>query len=140
MQSKRVNVGYIELLDVLRALDLDGARGPSERLASLEASLLQLVSSVDESTLAPADQALLVGLGSRRRARPSGIAPTNLHESLCRRERQTLELLLTGASEKEIAAQLGLSVHTVHQYVKAIYRRFDVTSRAQLMARSLRAS
>ena len=34
----------------------------------------------------------------------------------------------------------GLSVHTVHQYVKAIYRRFRVSSRAQLMASRLRPS
>ncbi len=34
------------------------------------------------------------------------------------RERQTLDLLLTGESEKRIAARLGLSGHTVHEYVK----------------------
>jgi DNA-binding CsgD family transcriptional regulator len=54
------------------------------------------------------------------------------------RYRETLEWLLTGATEKEIAVGLGLSVHTVHQYVKAIYKRFEVTSRAQLMASRLR--
>lgn len=54
--------------------------------------------------------------------------------------RQTLELLLDGASEKQIATRLQLSAHTVHDRVKRLYRRFDVHSRAQLSARLSRAS
>jgi DNA-binding CsgD family transcriptional regulator len=50
------------------------------------------------------------------------------------RERDTLDLLLTGASEKSAADRLGLSRHTVHDYVKAIYKRLGVGSRAELMA------
>jgi DNA-binding CsgD family transcriptional regulator len=53
------------------------------------------------------------------------------------RERETLELLFTGASEKSVAASLGLSPHTVHDYVKAIYRKIGVASRAELMALGL---
>jgi len=56
-----------------------------------------------------------------------------------RREQETLDLLLTGASEKVIAAKLGLSPHTVHDYVKVIYRKAGVASRAELMARALAA-
>lgn len=51
------------------------------------------------------------------------------------RMRETLEILLTGASDKEIAARLDLSLHTVRQYVKTILRVHDVTSRAQLIAK-----
>jgi DNA-binding NarL/FixJ family response regulator len=47
---------------------------------------------------------------------------------------QTLELLSNGDAEKEVALKLGLSQHTVHVYVKALYRRFGVNSRAQLLA------
>ncbi|HEX7390979.1 MAG TPA: helix-turn-helix transcriptional regulator, partial [Acidiphilium sp.] len=39
-------------------------------------------------------------------------------------ERKVLHLLLTDASEKHIADQLGLTISTVHQYVVAIYRKF----------------
>jgi DNA-binding CsgD family transcriptional regulator len=42
---------------------------------------------------------------------------------------------MTGASEKQIANQLGLSPHTTHHYVKTLYRRFGVSSRAEFMAR-----
>jgi DNA-binding CsgD family transcriptional regulator len=50
------------------------------------------------------------------------------------RLRETLECLLEGDSEKQVAARLGLSRHTVHEYVTALYRRLDVSSRAELMA------
>ena len=57
--------------------------------------------------------------------------------ALSPRESETLEQLLGGGSEKEIADRMGLSAHTVHQYVKAVYRAFRVRSRAELMARCL---
>jgi len=50
------------------------------------------------------------------------------------RLRQTLACLKEGDSEKQVAARLGLSYATTHQYVTALYRRFGVTSRAQLLA------
>ncbi len=56
-------------------------------------------------------------------------------EPLSRRERQTLELLLAGNAEKQIAARLSISRNTVHVYVKSLYKRFDVSSRGELLAR-----
>jgi DNA-binding CsgD family transcriptional regulator len=54
------------------------------------------------------------------------------------RERDTLDLLLKGLSEKEIASELDLSPHTVHVYAKKLYRAFGVRSRAELMSRFVR--
>ena len=56
-------------------------------------------------------------------------------EGLAPRLRQTLQRLLAGDSEKQIAARLGVSPHTVHVYVKSLYRRFDVCSRGELCAK-----
>ncbi len=56
---------------------------------------------------------------------------------LAPRERQTLEWLLHGLSDKQIAARLGISRFTVNQYTKSIYRRFGVQSRTALIARLL---
>jgi DNA-binding CsgD family transcriptional regulator len=50
------------------------------------------------------------------------------------REREVLDVLLRGHSEKRAADRLGLSSHTVHQYVKRLFRAFGVSSRAELMA------
>src|SRR5688500_10281692 len=49
---------------------------------------------------------------------------------------QTLQELLTGLSEKEIAAKLDLSRHTIHNYVKALHQRFEVSSRGELLAKA----
>lgn len=53
---------------------------------------------------------------------------------------RTLRALRRGLSEKEVAAELGLSPHTVHEYVRSLYRRFEVKSRAELFARLLGGS
>jgi len=55
--------------------------------------------------------------------------------SLSPRARQTLEHLLAGLSEKEIATRLLLSPNTVHHYVKSIHKHFGVSSRSELLAR-----
>jgi DNA-binding CsgD family transcriptional regulator len=54
---------------------------------------------------------------------------------LSARHLRTLERLLAGDSEKIAAAELGLSVATVHEYVRDIYGHFGVRSRAELLAR-----
>jgi DNA-binding CsgD family transcriptional regulator len=54
--------------------------------------------------------------------------------ALTRREHETLQLLMTDASEKAIAARLGISAHTVHDHVKRVYRKLGVSSRPALMA------
>jgi DNA-binding CsgD family transcriptional regulator len=48
--------------------------------------------------------------------------------------------LLEGDSEKQVAARLGISPVSVHDYVKALYRYFGVNSRGELMAYFVRRS
>jgi DNA-binding CsgD family transcriptional regulator len=50
------------------------------------------------------------------------------------RQREALTYLATGASEKQVALAMGISVHTVHIHAKQIYRRLNVSSRGELMA------
>lgn len=59
-------------------------------------------------------------------------------KGLSPRQVQTLQRLLAGDSEKEIAAFLGVSPHTVHVYVKGLYRHFGAASRGELTARFVR--
>lgn len=66
----------------------------------------------------------------------SGRAPENPWPArLSRRELETTRLLLRGLSEKEAAAAMNISVHTLHGYVKALYRKLDVASRSELLTR-----
>lgn len=55
-------------------------------------------------------------------------------------QRRVLQLLLTGLSEKEVAVQLNISYHTVHNHVKEIYRRMGVNSRPALLAKFVEES
>jgi DNA-binding CsgD family transcriptional regulator len=58
--------------------------------------------------------------------------------ALAPRVREVLRLLLTDLSEKQIAAELGLTVRTTHQYVTSVFRHFGVSGRRGLMSRFLR--
>lgn len=58
---------------------------------------------------------------------------------LTRTERKVLGLLLTKASERVIADQLGLAVSTTHQHIVSVFRKFAVRSRAELMSLWLRS-
>jgi DNA-binding CsgD family transcriptional regulator len=49
-------------------------------------------------------------------------------------ERRVMQLLLTDASEKDIAHRAGMAPSTVHHYVVGLYRKFGVRSRAGLMS------
>jgi DNA-binding CsgD family transcriptional regulator len=49
-------------------------------------------------------------------------------------QREVLQLLLSDKTEKEIATELGQSFHTTHSHVKEIFRKYNVKSRAGLMA------
>lgn len=64
-----------------------------------------------------------------------GLTPP-IDEVLSSRERQVLELLDSPSSRREIAAQLYLSHNTIKTYVQRIYRRLDVSSRPDAIARA----
>ena len=56
-------------------------------------------------------------------------------DNLAPREQQVLELLSRGFSHKEIAADLGISIPTVGTYVRRIYEKLHVYTRAQAIAK-----
>lgn len=65
--------------------------------------------------------------------------PQRATEALTPRECEVLGLLARGVSIAGIARQLGISHHTVGDHVKAIYRKLEISSRAEaaLHARDL---
>jgi DNA-binding NarL/FixJ family response regulator len=60
---------------------------------------------------------------------------TSASEDLSPREREVLELLSRGYLYKEIADSLGISVPTVNTYIRRIYEKLHVRSRAQAVAK-----
>ncbi|MBE7436833.1 MAG: response regulator transcription factor [Spirochaetales bacterium] len=56
--------------------------------------------------------------------------------NLTERERQVLGLMVKGKSIHAVATFLGLSDHTVHGYVKTIYKKLNVHNRVELVTRA----
>jgi len=56
---------------------------------------------------------------------------------LSNREREILVMLSKGYSNKEIAAELKLSIATIHSYLKNVYEKMHVHSRTQAVAKYL---
>ncbi len=59
---------------------------------------------------------------------------------LSAREREVLELLVSGYLVKQIAERLGISFPTARTYVRRIYEKMHVHSRSQAVAKHLRPS
>ena len=69
-------------------------------------------------------------------AKSAEVAPIIIDAySLSPREREVLGAIARGASTAEIAAELFLSSHTVRDYVKTVFEKLGVSSRAELVAR-----
>jgi DNA-binding NarL/FixJ family response regulator len=66
--------------------------------------------------------------------RPSG-QPASETEQLSPREQEVLDLLARGYLYKEIADRLNISVPTVNTYVRRMYEKLQVRSRAQAVAK-----
>jgi DNA-binding NarL/FixJ family response regulator len=60
---------------------------------------------------------------------------SNPGDDLSPREREVLELLARGYLYKEIADSLSISVPTVNTYIRRIYEKLHVRSRAQAVAK-----
>lgn len=67
------------------------------------------------------------------------MAPQPSTQPLSPRERQVIELMAEGLTNKEIAARLELSVYTVMEYVGVIYGKLHVNTRAGAVAKAMRA-
>jgi two-component system response regulator DesR len=75
-----------------------------------------------------------VGLGMTMFA-PKADQPEPL---LTEREREVLELIAAGSTNKEIAEELYLSPHTVKEHTSALYRKLRARNRAEAVQRAQR--
>ena len=57
---------------------------------------------------------------------------------LSAREREVLERVAAGATNREIAAELHLSSHTIKEHASALYRKLEVRNRAEAVQRAQR--
>lgn len=62
-----------------------------------------------------------------------------LVETLSDREQQVLELLAKGFLYKQIAAELGIGMGTLHTYIRRIYEKLHVNSRTDAVVKFLQS-
>ena len=59
-------------------------------------------------------------------------------EKLHLREMEILGLIARGMRDREIAAELGISVHTVHAHINSIFRKLGVKSRTEALVQAMK--
>lgn len=69
---------------------------------------------------------------------PASRAPAELAESLTPREREVLQMLASGLGNKEIAARLHISEHTVKFHVASILGKLGAASRTEAVTLGIR--
>ena len=105
---------------------------------------------VDDPALADRLTALFAEVKSIRLAAPGEAAPLAVVSrqprprsssdeiELTPRERDVLTLMAEGASNKQIANQLGISVHTAKVHVASVLEKLDATGRTDAVAHAAR--
>lgn len=68
----------------------------------------------------------------------SKLAPKQSNYGLSDREKEILQLMVTGLIKKEIADRLALSIHTVDTYLRRIYEKLEVNTRTGAVAKALK--
>lgn len=56
--------------------------------------------------------------------------------TLTKREKEVLQGVASGLSEKKLAESLSVSPHTIHTHIKKIYRKLQVNSRAEAVLKA----
>jgi len=119
---------------------------------SEEAPTVAIAVEIDDPALADRLALLLGGVAGLRLVAPGQVADVAIvsrgpppasevsdsaHE-LTPRERDVLALMAEGASNKAIARQLGISVHTAKFHVGSILDKLDATGRTDAVAHAAR--
>ena len=124
MLSMHDQPGYVR-----RSLEL-GAAGYVLKSAGRDELLSALQVAAEGGTYLPGELMEPLVAGFTGRGGPTG--------KLSPRERQVLQLVADGYENKQIAAELGLSEATVKTYLRGVFERLEVSSRAEAVAVGLR--
>jgi DNA-binding NarL/FixJ family response regulator len=120
-----------ELVFMALQAGADGYLLKSTRPEGMQAALLDLLKGG-----APMTSAVARRVVRYFRQKPKGQAG---EVNLSAREEEVLILLSKGFSNKEIAAQLTLSIDTIASYLKVIFRKMHVRSRTEAVIQYLRS-
>jgi len=109
-----------------------GARGLLCRSESI-GMLCRCIQAVYEGQIWASNSHLQVLLGALVMAPPARVLNAHGLDLLAKREGQVVSLVADGLTNRDIAAQLGLSEHTVSNYLFRIYSKLGVSNRVELV-------
>ena len=137
MRGLRPHIKGVILLDSSRPEDVvdcfrSGAKGIFSKHERLE-SLSKCIRSVHEGQIWARSVELDLALEALARAPVVRATSHNGVELLSARERQVIEYLASGRTNQEIADSLGLSPHTIKNYLFRIFDKLGVSSRTELL-------
>ena len=114
-----------------------GARGYILKGAHHE-EVLQAIRTVagGQAVFGPAVAARMMTFFQSLDATPKSAAPTDAFPELTARERDVLQLISSGASNKDIAEKLFISGKTVSNHITNIFSKLQVANRAQAVLRA----
>lgn len=138
-RSSRTRVVILTVFDdddkIFRAV-CGGASGyllKTSKIAEIAEAIRQVVEG--GAPMTPKVARRVLDLFSRMAASPP--APGGGY-GLTDREAEVLQLMVEGLTKKEIAARLGLSVHTVNAHLRSIYEKLHVNTNTGAVAKALR--
>ncbi len=109
-----------------------GARGLLCRSQSI-GILTKCIQAVHSGEIWASNEHLQVLLGALAAAGPARVTSADGLNLLAQREGQVVNLVADGLTNKDIAARLGLSEHTVSNYLFRIYNKLGVSNRVELV-------
>ena len=109
-----------------------GARGVFSRSEDVK-ELCKCLNKVHEGQVWMTGQDLNFILEALEQAAPMRVVNTKGMPLLTKREDQVVQLVAEGMKNSEISTQLGLSIHTVKNYLLRIFEKLGISSRVELI-------
>lgn len=100
----------------------------------LGATVLPILKAVRSKLRTDDSELLTVNYVSRLIQRVSELTPNQSNNILSPREREIIEQVAIGQSNKEIARSLDLTENTIKFHLKSVYRKLKVNRRTQAIA------
>jgi len=144
LRSSRRGLRSVVLLDsskeevVLEAFRA-GARGIFSRRGSVE-SLCKCIHSVHQGQIWGNSEEMSLVLEALASTPSVRAVDANGLDLLSKREREVVQCLAEGLTNREIAERLGLSQHTVKNYLFRVFDKLGVSSRVELLFMTLSQS